>query len=375
MKIVTIHSGFRLFIIFWVSSFCAVHADQLSTALTKLDQHIQSQVQQKKAIGCAVAVVSEGKIVFMKAYGSRKKGEQAPIDLNTVFQLGSISKPISASLIALLQKQNLLSVETAVEKYYPPVLPTTTIQHLLSHTTGYSRVGWNQKIEAGIPRPSLLTLLAGSPQNTPGQTFDYHNVAYSLIEKVIATTCQQSFKEALTERLLRPLGMNQTSVGYADFIAQSNRAWPHRENEKYRWKPSKNYSHFYHEAVSASGGINANIKDMGTFLQFQMQGYPDMLSTEDLQKFHTPVVTAPDALSWFQGLTTGAMQSSYGQGWRILDYHNGRLVFHGGLLKGFSNFLGFLPERNIGIVILHNAEGRFALKTAMMFFDQYVKEN
>src|SRR5471030_1605473 len=119
MNIVTMRSGFWLFIIFWTSSFCSVYADPLSTALTKLDQHIQSQVQQEKAIGCAVAVVSEGKIIFMKAYGSRKKGAQAPIDLNTVFQLGSISKPISASLIALLQKQNLLSVETAVAKYYP----------------------------------------------------------------------------------------------------------------------------------------------------------------------------------------------------------------------------------------------------------------
>lgn len=375
MNIATIHSTLWSCVILLASSFCSVHADLLSTALTKLDQHIQSQIQQEKAIGCAVTVVSEGKIVFMKAYGARKKGEKTPIDLNTVFQLGSISKPISASLIALLQKQNLLYAETPVEKYYPYVLSATTMQHLLSHTTGYSRFGWNQKIEAGIPRPTLLTLLANSLQNMPGQTFDYHNVAYSLIEEVIATTCQQSFKEALTTRLLRPIGMNTTSIGYADFITQPNRAWPHRENEKHLWKPSKTYSHFYHEAVAASGGINANIKDMATFLQFQMNGSPNILSAEDLEKFHTPVVTAPDALSWFQGLTTGAMKSYYGQGWRILDYDKGRLIFHGGLLKGFSNFLGFLPEHKIGIVILHNAEGRFALKTAMMFFDQYLIEN
>lgn len=373
MKIVTIPSGFWLSIIFWTSSFCSVHADPLSTALTKLDQHIQSQVQQEKAIGCAVTVVSEGKIVFMKAYGSRKKGAQAPIDLNTMFQLGSISKPISASLVALLQKQNLLSVETAVAQYYPHVLPKTTIQHLLSHTSGYSRVGWNQKIEAGTTRSKLLTLLSSSTQNTLGETFDYHNLAYSLLEEVVAKTSQQSFKEALIERLLRPLGMNTASVGYADFETQSNRAWPHQENENHRWKPSKNYSHFYHEAVCASAGVNANIKDIGTFLQFQMNGHPEILTRQDLEKFHMPIAAAPDALAWFQGLTSGAVQSYYGQGWRILDYHNGRLVFHGGFLKGFGNFLGFLPERNIGIVILHNAEGRFSLKTAMMFFDQYVK--
>jgi beta-lactamase class C len=172
-----------LFIIFCTANSFAAH-DALSIPLKKLDQHIQSQVQQEKCVGCAVAVVYQGKIVFIKAYGVRKKGEKASVDLNTVFQLGSVSKPISASLVALLQKQKLLSVKNAVTAYYPHVLPTTKIQHLLSHTSGYDRAGWNNKIEAGQTRSQLLTQLAKSKQKTPGETFDYHNLGYSLIEEV-----------------------------------------------------------------------------------------------------------------------------------------------------------------------------------------------
>lgn len=362
-----------LLIVLCTANLFASDAAFLSAPLKKLDQHIQAQIQNGKAVGCAVAVVYQGKIIFIKAYGVKKKGEKALIDLNTVFQLGSVSKPISASLIALLQKQHLLSVKNAVTEYYPHVLPTTTIRHLLSHTSGYNRAGWNYKIEAGWTRSKLLLDLSKSEQKVPGETFDYHNLAYSLIEEVIAKICQQPFKEAIKERLLYPLKMMNTSVGYDDFKLQSNRAWTHQEI-KGRWKPSKQFSYRYHNTACASAGINSNIKDMAIFLQLQMGGMTEILTSQDLADFHNPITAAPDALRWFQGQTSCDVRSYYGQGWRIVDYHNGHLVFHGGWIKGVGNFLGFLPAHNVGIVILHNAEGGFAFKTAMMFFDQCVKK-
>jgi len=351
----------------------SVSADPLSLPLKKLDQYIQRQVEQEKVMGCAVAVVSNGKVVFLKAYGVRKKGEKEPVTPDTIFQLGSLSKTITASLIALLQKEGRMSLQDSVREYCPYLLPATQIQHLLNHTSGYSRAGWNQKIEAGQTRDQLLQLLAKRTQDTPGETYDYHNVVYSLLQEVVEKRCQQSFKEALRQRLFHPLKMTRTSVGYDDFEGQQNRAWPHQENKKHRWYSSKKYSHFYHDSVCASAGINSNIKDMVTFLQLQMGAIPDILTSQDLAAFHAPSTLAPDAKLWLQRVVPGDIQSHYGYGWRIIDYQHGRLVFHGGWLKGFMNFMGFIPSHNIGIVVLNNAESNFSLKTALMFFDWYVK--
>lgn len=328
------------------------------SSLEKLDSYIQDQIKKDNAIGCAVAVVENGKIVFMKAYGILKKGKKDPVNLDTVFQLGSISKPISATLIALLVKEKLMDISKG-----------TAIHNVLSHTTGYNRAGWNQKIEAGLSRELILKRLMGAKQKPPGQCFDYHNFVYSLMEEIVISTLNQPFKDALDEKVFRPLGMKRASAGDMDFRTQSNYAWPHRKNKNGVLEPCKDYSHKYHQTVCSAGGINASIKDMAFFLQLQMGEKPNILTSQDLLPFHTPTANAPDALNWMRSHLKGELKSYYGLGWRILDQDEKRMVFHGGYLKGFVSFLAFIPDRKIGIVILNNGESSFSVEAAMMFFD------
>lgn len=328
------------------------------SSLEKLDSYIQNQIKEDNAVGCAVAVVENGKVVFMKAYGVLKKGGKDPVNLDTVFQLGSISKPISATLVALLVKAKLIDISKG-----------TAIHNVLSHTTGYSRAGWNQKIEEGLSRELMLKQLMDAEQSPPGQHFDYHNFVYSLMEEIIVSTLKQPFKKALEEKVFRPLCMKLASAGDKDFETQSNYAWPHQRNKDRNLYPCKDYSHKYHQTVCSAGGINASIKDMAIFLQLQMGAKPNILNAQDLLPFHTPVANAPDALNWMRPRFKGDLKSYYGLGWRILDHDEKRMVFHGGYLKGFISFLAFIPERKIGIVILNNSESSFAADAAMTFFE------
>lgn len=142
------------------------NSDPLPTAIQSLDQSIQKQIKDKKVIGCAVAVVDHGKIIFIKAYGVRKTGSKEPINLNTLFQLGSISKTLSATLVGILIKENRFKLESPAAHFYPKLSPETTVQHILSHTTGFERKGWNQKIEASQTRDQMLNELAASQQAT-----------------------------------------------------------------------------------------------------------------------------------------------------------------------------------------------------------------
>ena len=349
-------------------------ASSISPALQKLDQYILRKIEQKEIVGCAVAVVDQGQIVFMKSYGVKKKGESDKIDLNTSFQLGSASKPIAATLIAILNKQGLINLDASVKPYCSYLKPKTTLRHILTHTSGFKRVGWNNKIENGVLRDQLIKDLEMAAQEEPGTAFDYHNFVFSLMQDIVEQSQNQPMEKLLHQKLFAPLGMNQTTIGYPAFMAQENRAWPHQKNNKSKaLYSSKSYSRFYHAAAFTAAGINSNIHDMAQFLIFQLVGLPGLLHPEDLQDFHTPVIEAVDAKLWLKNIFIGDFKSHYGMGWRVTETKKKRIVFHGGWVRGFCNFVSFLADKKLGIVILSNSESDFASKTSLLFLHDWVE--
>lgn len=334
--------------------------------ITQVNQFIEDQLRQQKTVGCAVAIVDQGKIVFIKSYGVLKKGKKELVNKKTIFQLGSISKTLTGTLVAKLVKEEHLHLDMPAQGFVPSIAPQTTLRHILSHTTGFSRQQWNQKIEAGTSRELLLTTLSTMP-NQPGRSYDYHNFVFSLAEEAISISMQAPFATVMKAMLLDPLGMRNTTVGPVDFAHTLNFSWPHQKNDKGAFYASKGYSSNYHKTVCSAGGINSNITDMAIFLQVQLGDKPEFLTIDDLASFHNPYVVAPDALNWIK--TNKPIQSYYGLGWRSLDYGQTRIVFHGGWLRGFVNFLGFIPAKKVGIVVLNNSEGSFAKNVALAFFD------
>jgi len=356
-----------IFIMLQTYGYCACEV-----ALKKLDTHIQKHLKAKKIVGCAVAVVYADKIIFMKAYGLKNKSiPNAAVDLETVFQLGSISKPITATLVCILNKAGLLSLNDYVNPFHPELKLPTTVKHLLTHSSGFAKLGWNYKIEAKISRQELLAGLLNSPQQNPGDKFDYHNLAYSLIEDVLEETQQQTFKNIVTTKLFQPCHMVNATVGFKDFVKQDNKAWPHYQDKKHNLRPYKGYSTNYHNTAASAAGMNANIKDMAQFLLAQLNCLAGICDSADLEPFHTPVIAANDAALWFEGVFTCAIKSYYGIGWRIIETPDQRIIFHGSILNGFRNFLAFDKKSKIGIVILNNSDSGFAATTSLTFLSKW----
>ncbi|MDP5370363.1 MAG: beta-lactamase family protein, partial [Pseudomonadota bacterium] len=216
-------------------SLCPTFAANLSEPIKQLTQQIARLIKTKKIPGCAIAIVEQDKIVYMKAFGVRKMARgkrREPINLDTVFQLGSISKPITATLIAILQKRGTLNIDQPARVHLPWISSNTTPRHLLSHTSGYIRTGWNNKIEANTPRITLVRDLSAHPQSMPGETFDYHNLAFSLLEDILMHATKSPFENLLQRYLFTPLGMTSTSCGYRPFEHNQNKAWPHQITKK-----------------------------------------------------------------------------------------------------------------------------------------------
>jgi beta-lactamase class C len=376
----------RLFIVptlFLVSFLLSIPAlastpKNLEPILAKLDADIQKFVNSKQIPGCAVAVVYQNKVVFMHSYGVKMLGTPEKINADTLFQLGSLSKPVAATLASVLEHKGYFKLDDPVNDYLPNFTlngrqspSTLKIKHILSHATGVPRAGFNNLIETHTPYDRILQRLQNTRVRTPiGKRYDYHNAMYSVISEITRSATHLPFKDALHHNLLEPLNMTNTSATLSGLLKTTNRATPHTRGCQGRLVPSDTYSRGYY-SVAPAGGINSSVRDMATFLKAQMGGYPEVLNHKMLTRIQTPQIVTPNTLSPNQGPANLIKNAHYALGWRVVDFAHHKLVFHGGWVKGFTNFIGFIPEHQLGIVVLHNSESRFSAKTAVKFFESY----
>lgn len=371
--------SFFLCLITGFPAYSAHHKD-INSALAALDNHIRNQVQKKQIAGCAVAVVYRNQIVFMNAYGVKALGKPEKIDLDTIFQLGSVSKPMAATLASILENKGFLRLDDPVN-YYLPGFSLRTIQspstlrirHILSHSTGVPRAGFNNLIEAHASYDHIRKVLQNTPVRTPvGRRYDYHNAMYGLISEITEAATKQPFRNALHSNLLQLLNMTKTSSTLHGLLKNPNRASPHIRNRKGGLMPCTTYSKGYY-TVAPAGGINSSIRDMATFLKAQLGGYPQVLNHHMLSRIQTPQVqTNNNVLSASSRPSHLIKNARYALGWRVVDFAHHKLIFHGGWVKGFTNFIAFMPDQQIGIVVLHNGETRFSSKTAVKFFESFL---
>lgn len=357
------------------NSVFSMPAKNLNPIILKLEEHIQQQIQKKRIPGCAIAIIYNNEVAFMKGYGSRILGKNEKIDVDTVFQLGSVSKPVAATLATILENKGMLRFDDPINFYLPNFSLNSKqpanalkIKHILSHSTGVPRAGFNNLIEAHASFPKILVALKNTPVRTPvGRRYDYNNAMYSVISEVTKSATQLSFSDALRLNLLQPLKMTRTSATYEGLLRTENRASPHTRNARGALVPCDTYSKGYYN-VAPAGGINSSVRDMATFIKAQMGGYPHVLNHRSLSRIQAPQI-----------ITNGMLQSNgprcliknprYALGWRVVDFADQKMVFHGGWLKGFTNFVAFMPEQSVGIVVLHNGDTKFSSGTGVKFFE------
>ena len=196
-----------------------------------------------------------------------------------------------------------------------------------------------------------------------GKHYDYHNAMFALIDDITQAATHSSFDHALTNYLLQPLHMTHTTSTFQGLMLSHNRATPHTKNKNGALVPCEEYSQSYYN-VAPAGGVNSSARDMATFLRAQMGGFPNVVDRRAQLEMQTPYINTNNLIA-----SSRASNPRYGLGWRIVDYSGETLVYHGGWLKGFTNFLAFMPDQQVGIVILHNADTKFTTKTAMKFFE------
>ena len=370
---------YLLAMIFLMSSSLLLLADEnknihLDTVLKKYDTYVSNIIEQGYAPGVAIAIVTDSQIVFLKGYGVRNIETGDTIEAHTVFRIASVSKGFASVLAAILVNEGIFDWDDKVIKYLPEFTlkdsastNNLTIRHVLSHTSGVVPHAYDNLIEANIPFEKIVKrlneVLIGCPV---GECYGYQNTIYSLISEIIESATGRDYTYLLKEKIFIPLKMPDASYSQKALIFSGNYARPHVQITG-EWF-SVRVKDTYYQVIPAAG-INASISDMAKWVQALMGGNDQVISPEITREVFEPAIRTgweKRRFNWKKRLK----DAHYGMGWRIFDYSGHKLIFHSGGLRGYLAKLAFLPDDNIGIVVLQNSWTRnpFLYK----FLDMYL---
>jgi D-alanyl-D-alanine carboxypeptidase len=319
--------------------------------VNELQAYLDSVANDNKLSG-VLLIAKDGVTVASKAAGIANKATNAPIDLNTKFNLGSMNKMFTSVAIAQLAQSGKLSFTDTVGKHLPDypnkeVAEKVTIHHLLTHTSGLGMY-WNEKFMA--QREKLLTVAAHLPLFAsdpllfpPGEKFQYSNSGYMLLGAIVEKLSGQDYYSYVQEHVYKPAGMNDTgfyepgkeipnlAVGYSRMSRDGTVSEEARENTNTR-----------EVRGGPAGGGYSTAPDLVKFQQA-------LLSYKLLDKTHTELVTT--------GKVDGPRgMGRYGYGFGDNDAGGKHSVGHNGGSPGIAANFEMYPESGYTAVALMNAD-------------------
>lgn len=344
--------------------------------IQEYEAFMDDKISEEDLPGAAYAIVKNGKIISMKTYGVCKKGRSEEIDKHTVFNLASVSKGFASVLAGIMVEKGYINWNDKIIDYLPKFklkenTQELTLRHTLSHTTGIQKSAGNTWINQNLPYTTILKKVQKiDAEAKPAKVFAYQNVLYSLIGEVAKVTTKMSYEELLDSLIFKPLAMKDASAGYKSMLKTPNKGLPHVFNSQNGWQSEAVRPNWYNVAPAA--GVNASISDMAIWLQAMMGHHPDVISKALLHEIYKPHISLPDDIKYYQKWAPGLAKASYGLGWRIFDYNENKIIYHGGFINGYRPEIGFCPKEDIGIVFLTNTSNNEVSSVCVRaFFDMY----
>ena len=334
----------------------------VENAVGKLDG-IADELMSKSGIpGLAVAVVHGGKTVYAKGFGVKDNragdGEANKVGLDTVFQLASVSKPLSATVVAHQVSQNAVGWDTPVAGLLPwfalsdpAVTRMVTVGDLFSHRSGLPDHAGDKLEDIGYDRRAVLERLRQLPLDPFRIHYAYTNYGLTAAAEAVAAKAGEPWDQLGRDALFEPLGMSSTSYRFADYEARKDRAVGHiRIDGGYQPK-------FVRDAdqQAPAGGVSSSVNDMTHWLQLVLangsyQGR-QLVDPKALLPALTPQVTSSPPSE--PAMRTG----SYGFGFNVGTTSAARVqLSHSGAFQlGAGTNVLFLPSADVAIVALTNA--------------------
>jgi serine-type D-Ala-D-Ala carboxypeptidase/endopeptidase len=300
---------------------------------------------QRQGVGIVVGVIEpQGRRVV--AYGKADNGDLRPLDGDTVFEIGSVTKVFTSLLLADMVQRSEVALTDPVTKYLPKEVrgpehggKAITLKDLATHTSGLPRDPTNLKPKdlsnpfADYTVPQLYEFLSGyTLTRDPGAEFEYSNVGMGLLGHALAQQAGAHYEELVRSRITTPLGMKSTAITLSPEM-QARLAPGH--NGEF----SKLANFVESPALAGDGALRSSANDMLTFLAAQLG-----------------LVKTPLAQAMEYTLAPRRSKGSLGDplGWDTFTQNGRKIVWHSGTTFGYNSFVGFVPKTRVGVVVLCN---------------------
>ncbi|RKK01154.1 DUF3471 domain-containing protein [Pseudoroseomonas wenyumeiae] len=329
----------------------------LERALEALPEIVTGILHRSGVPGAAVAVVHGGQTVFAAGFGVREIGKEPAVEPGTVFQVASLSKPITATVVALQVAARVVSWDDPAVRHLPGlrlsdpyVTAQATIGDFLAHRTGLPGAIGDELEDLGFGRGDIIARMALVPLDPFRRSYHYTNFGFTIGAEAVAAASGEKWDKLAERVLYRPLGMRLTSSRHADFLTRDNRAVLH-VLEDGRFQPLYDRDP---DAQSPAGGVSSNVLDLAEWMKLLLrqhrQGQEPLLTEQALlpalqpQAFSAP----PQSLA--------SRPSFYGYGFNVGVHAGGRAAMShsGAFLLGAGTNFQILPSAELGIVVLTN---------------------
>jgi CubicO group peptidase (beta-lactamase class C family) len=302
----------------------------------------------------------------VSGYGNISKTNTTKVNGNTIFDIASITKTFTTSLLADAVKSGLVNLDDPIEKYLPAGVrvPTynghkITLENLATHTSGLPDfpVGWirnrtytTQQVYNFLSNTSL--------QSEPGVRYNYSDFGVGLLGYLLSIKAGIPYEKLLKERILDVLGMNSTGIAMNSTATVLSDALKSRLAKGHIGGNEVNLE-FIPEAIQPAGALYSSANDLLKYLAANM-GLIHTKINDILQDTH--LIRHEEITTVANWSSTKSLEVVYvGLGWHIITNLGTEVINHAGGIDGYTSFIAFNPTKQIGLVILCSCDGRDAL--------------
>jgi CubicO group peptidase (beta-lactamase class C family) len=320
---------------------------------SELDRLVPALLKQQGVPGVSIATIMEGEVVLVKAYGLADTSQGTPVLPETRFNIGSVSKTITAWAVLTLVEKRLVELDAPLERYLkrwrlPPsnfAHDKVTVRRALSHTAGLSVRGYHGVYLPGDKLPMLEASLAGYSGSDgalrvsaePGAGFRYSSGGYTLLQLLIEEVSGEPFAEYVKRVIFNPLRMASARYEWtielqavvATPYKPDGSAWPH-----------------YQYIEQGSGGVYLTAADLARFVAATVGNREEAPGRGVLKPETLQMMIAPAA----------GTEGGYGLGYKFMPLANETLLSHDGANEGWRALFLLHPQTRDGVVVLTNSD-------------------
>ena len=302
--------------------------------------------------GAALGVIERG-ASWTWAGGVTSVDHPLPVDDETIFQIGSISKTFVATTAMVLVDEHRLDLDAPVKGYVADLRLSSdeltdglSMRHLLTHTPGWVGDYFRDTGDGDDALGAFVAKLAKAPQLTPlGTSYSYNNTAFNLAAHVVATVAGTTYERAVRDLVLRPLGMRRTFYSTQDAITRRV-AIGHRDGAVQPWR--------HNRAYNGAGGVLSCVSDLLVYAAFHLGDGAPLMSTDSLAEMQATQSAA------------GSLCDEVGLTWMIDEVAGHRVLHHGGTTNGYMADLRVVRDRALAWVLLTNSHHEHQLDRVVL---------